>query len=92
MFEPVLSKPEQDNAHKVFNNLFLSYEFLEDSNTIIVKRNHRAENEKDIYLAVNLYTKSETMGEIEYEIDKETVRENRRFNAYSTQEINDIKL
>lgn len=71
MFEPVLSKPEQDNAHKVFNNLFLSYEFLEDSNTIIVKRNHRAENEKDIYLAVNLYTKSETMGEIEYEIDKE---------------------
>ena len=71
VLEPVLSTKEQDYAHKVFNNLFLSYEFLEDTNTILVKRNHRNQNEKDIYLAVNLYTENETIGELEYEIDKE---------------------
>lgn len=37
MLEPILSTKEQDYAHKVFNNLFLSYEFLEDSGTILVK-------------------------------------------------------
>jgi len=69
--EPVLSGKEQDYAHKVFNNLFLSFEFLNDTNTILVKRNHRSKEEKDIYLAVNLYTENKTIGEIEYEIDKE---------------------
>lgn len=71
MLEPILSTKEQDYAHKVFNNLFLSYEFLEDSGTILVKRNHRSKGEKNIYLAVNLYTKDETIGDLEYEIDKE---------------------
>ena len=36
--EPILSSLEQDYSHKAFNNLFLSFEFLEDTNTIIVKR------------------------------------------------------
>lgn len=69
--EPVLSTKEQDYAHKVFNNLFLSYEFIEEDGTILVKRNHRNKEEKDLYLAVNLYTKQDTIGEMEYEIDKE---------------------
>lgn len=69
--EPVLSTKEQDYAHKVFNNLFLSYEYLEETNTILVKRNHRGKDEKDIYLAVNLYTENSTIGEMEYETDKE---------------------
>ena len=71
MLEPILSKSEQDYAHKAFNNLFLSYEFLEDTGTILVKRNGRNKDEEDIYLAVNLYTENETIGEMEYEIDKE---------------------
>ena len=71
VIEPILSEKKQDYAHKAFNNLFLSYEFLEKTNTILVKRNHRNKNEKDIYLAVNLYSEDETIGEMQYEIDKE---------------------
>ena len=69
--EPVLSTKEQDYAHKAFNNLFLSFEYLDEDSTILVKRNHRAKNEQDMYMGVNLYTKNETIGELEYEIDKE---------------------
>ena len=71
VFEPVLSSKEQDYAHKVFNNLFLRYEYIDENGSILVKRNHRGKDEKDMYLGVNLYTKSDTIGDLEYEIDKE---------------------
>ncbi len=70
VFNPVLSKKEQDYAHPAFNNLFLKYEYLEDTNSILVKRNKRGDN-LEIYLGVNLYTQNETIGELEYEIDEE---------------------
>ena len=69
-FEPVLSKPEQDYAHQAFNNLFITFENLEKDN-ILVKRKKRGVNDKDIYLAVNLYTEHETVGDFEYEINQE---------------------
>lgn len=69
-FEPVLSKPEQDYAHMAFNNLFIIFESLEKDN-ILVKRKKRGTQEKDIYLAVNLYTEHETVGDFEYEISQE---------------------
>ena len=69
-FEPVLSKPEQDYAHQAFNNLFITFENLEKDN-ILVKRKKRGVNDKDIYLAVNLYTEHETVGDFEYEISQE---------------------
>ena len=68
--EPVISKREQDYAHMAFNNLFLKYDFLSDTNTILVKRNKRGAQEP-VYLGVNLYTDDDTIGELEYEIDKE---------------------
>jgi cyclic beta-1,2-glucan synthetase len=71
MLEPMLSTREQDYAHKVFNNLFLSYEWLEKPEILLVKRKAREENGKDVYLAMNLYTENETIGEIEFETDKE---------------------
>lgn len=70
IFEPVLSNKEQDYSHMAFNNLFLKYEYLKDTNSILVKRNKRGET-KEIYLGVNLYTSHETIGELEYEIDQE---------------------
>lgn len=70
-FEPVLSRKEQDYAHPAFNNLFLIYEFDYETNSIIVKRKKRDENEPELYLCVNLSTNSETIGDLEYEIDKE---------------------
>ena len=69
-FEPVLSRPMQDYAHMAFNNLFLTFERLENEN-ILVKRKKRGTNEKDIYLGASLYTEHETIGEFEVEIDKE---------------------
>ncbi len=71
VIEPILSSLEQDYSHKAFNNLFLSFEFLEDTNTILAKRKARDEKNSDIYMAVNLYTEDETIGELEYELDKE---------------------
>ena len=70
-FEPVLSTGEQDYSHKVFNNLFLNYEFLEETGSILVKRKARSKDNKDMFLLVNLYTEDETIGELQYEIDKE---------------------
>ena len=69
--EPILSNRMQDYAHRAFNNLFLSYEYIEAINTVIVKRKAHSNNEKDFYMAVNLYTQENIIGDIEYEIDKE---------------------
>ena len=71
VFEPILSSLEQDYSHKAFNNLFLTFEFLNDTNTILVKRKARDEKKSDVYMAVNLYTEDDTIGELEYEVDKE---------------------
>ena len=70
-FEPVLSPKEQDYAHPAFNNLFLMFDFDHETNSIIVKRRKKAEHEQEIYMAVNLSTNSETIGDLEYEIDAE---------------------
>ncbi|MCI9017118.1 MAG: hypothetical protein HFJ53_08180 [Clostridia bacterium] len=70
IFEPVLSSVQQDNSHMAFNKLFLKYEYLEDTNSILIKRNKRGDT-KPIYLGVNLCTTDEMVGELEYEIDKE---------------------
>ncbi len=69
-FEPVLSKPSQDYAHMAFNNLFLTFERLDDGE-ILVKRKKRGKDERDIYLGACFYTEHETIGEFEFEIDKE---------------------
>ena len=71
VIEPILSSLEADYSHKAFNNLFLSFEFLEESNTILVKRKARSNDKKDIFMAVNLYTENNTIGELEFELDKE---------------------
>ena len=69
--EPIISDKMQDYAHKAFNNLFLSYEYIDTINTILIKRKAHTNNEKELYMAVNLYTQENVIGEVEYEIDKE---------------------
>lgn len=66
--EPVLSKMEQDYAHMAFNNLFLKYEKNEED--IIVKRCVRDKDAIPIYLATNLVSNGEEIGDLEYEINK----------------------
>ena len=69
-FEPVLSTPAQDYAHMAFNNLFLSFERLE-SGAILIKRKKRGNNQKEVFAGVSLYTEFDSIGDLEYEIDKE---------------------
>ncbi len=69
--EPVLSNKEQEYSHPAFNNLFLSYEYLQESNTILVKRKKRSNNQQEIYMAVNFYSEENTIGDVEFEINKE---------------------
>ena len=77
-FEPVLSTDIQDYSHTAFNNLFLVFKKLEDG-SILIKRKKRGEKQKDIFLGVNLYSESEIIGDIEYEIDKEKFMGNGNF-------------
>lgn len=69
--EPILSSKMQDYAHKAFNNLFLSYEYIDSINTIVIKRNPHTNGEKEMYMAISLYTQAHELGELEFEIDKE---------------------
>ena len=67
--EPLISKKEQDYAHRAFNKLFLEYEIIED--TILIRRKSRDKSKSDMFLAVNLYAENEIIGETEFEVDKE---------------------
>ena len=71
LLEPILSSAMQDFAHKAFNNLFISYEYIDSINTIVVKRKSHTNGEKDVYMAVNLFSQSNELGDVEFEIDKE---------------------
>ena len=70
-FEPVLSKKEQDYAHPAFNNLFLISKFDEEKNSVIVERKNREPTGRKMFLATTLSTNSETIGDLEYEINEE---------------------
>ena len=70
-FEPILSTKEQDYSHPVFNNLFLMLDYDEDNKSILIKRRSRETNGKRLYARVALSTESETIGDLEYEINEE---------------------
>ncbi len=82
-FEPVLSNKTQDYAHPAFNNLFLIYDFDEETNSIIIKRKKREQKGKEIYLCANLSTNCETIGDLEYEIEKEKFFRKRKYRNTS---------
>ena len=67
IFEPVLSRIEDDIAHPAFNNLFLKYSLSEDKD-VLLKRNKRG-NIKEMHLGCNLFVENTNSGELEYEID-----------------------
>jgi len=70
-FEPVLTEKERDYAHPAFNNLFLNFDYLEEEETLLVKRKKREKSEQDLLIGVTLYTDNVTIGNLEFEIDKE---------------------
>ena len=70
-FEPVLSTKEQDYAHQAFNNLFLIYEYDEESESLVVRRKNRENQEKEICLVAKTQVNCEKIGETEFEISKD---------------------
>ena len=69
-FEPILSTKEQDYAHPAFNNLFLSINFNEKEKCLVLNRKKREGNER-FFASVGMFTNASTIGELEYEIEKE---------------------
>jgi len=69
--EPSLATMEEDVSHLSFQNLFLTFEYNEENNIFIIKRKNREDSKKGLYLAVSFFTEEQTIGELEYEIDKE---------------------
>ena len=70
VLEPILDTLENYVGHPAFNNLFLVYEYDRENNIFIIKRKDRKNPSNSLYLAVSLFTKEETFGELEFEIDK----------------------
>ena len=68
VFEPIISSFQQDHSHKAFNNLFLSYDMID--NILVIRRKFRNVGEKDLFLAISLYSEESLASEIEFEIDK----------------------
>ena len=68
VLEPVLSEPNQDYAHKAFNNLFLKYEKIEDG--ILITRKSKGK-EKEVFLSIGFYADKGNIENLEFEIDKE---------------------
>ena len=68
--EPILSEKMQDIAHKAFNNLFLSFEYLDTIDAILVKRNCRNKDDKSLCMVIKMYVEG-NQTDTEFEIDKE---------------------
>ncbi len=68
VLEPVISSMQQDNSHRAFNNLFLSFENY--NGIIVAKRKFRLQDKKNLYMAVTLHSDYKLIGDLEFEIDK----------------------
>ena len=66
--------------------MFLITEYDYEKNNLIIKRKARGKNSQDIYLATQLFTDCEIIGENEFEIDK---KDSGRFTS-SIPEIKNI--
>ncbi len=75
IFEPILSRAEQDYAHPSFNNLFLIYNYYNEENILEVKRKVRGKDEVGLYLETMFETDAETVVDNEFEIEKEKINE-----------------
>ena len=75
VFEPVLSKKEQDYAHPAFNNLFLKFDYDYDKNILEVSRKKRQIDESDVSLMAKFSTDADTIVDNEFEISMERLDE-----------------
>ena len=100
IFDPVLSPIKQDYAHKAFNKLFLTFDYID--NILLIKRGARSVNENDLYLAVTLISDEKNINNFEYEVNKlsaigrnnydipDCIKESRRLNNSTNNNTNQI--
>ena len=60
-----------------------SMDYDEETNSIIIKRKKREQKGQEIYLCANLSTNCETIGDLEYEIEKEKFFRKRKYRNTS---------
>ena len=75
MFEPILSKKEQDYAHPAFNNLFLVSSYDKNENILEIKRKKRGKDEIELFLETKMITDAISVVDNEFELDKEKLCE-----------------
>lgn len=69
-FEPVIDVYEADLSHPAFSKLFVTTEYIESKNMLIATRRPRKEGEKKRHVFNFVVVKGKSIGEIEYETDR----------------------
>ena len=78
--EPILSETMQDIAHRAFNNLFVTFEYLEDIDAILVKRRDRNKYAKEMYMCIKMCLQEGEKSDTEFEISGEKFLGRDNFN------------
>lgn len=68
LFEPVMTYPDDYNAHPVFCDLSIEAFYIKDENILLYKRRPRFDHENEIWLAVTLESNK---GDVEFETRKD---------------------
>ncbi len=69
--EIVLASQAADAAHPAFSNLFVQTESVEDRDTLLATRRRRSPEESEVWLAHVIAVEGETIGDLEWETDRE---------------------
>ncbi len=69
--EPIICENMDDVSHKVFNNMFISTKYDEDTNTLIAKRKNRGDSDINSYFATRLIIEN-PLAEYTYETERKT--------------------
>lgn len=79
--EPALAPEIQIASHPAFQNLFLTFEYLENENIFVIKRKNRENTNNGLYLAVSFTNVENCVGDLEYEIDNERFQGRGNYNV-----------
>ncbi len=68
--ELALAPPMADDAHPVFNKLFIKTAYVEDARCLLAQRRPRQKDEPPLWAAHSLMVTGRTLGPVEYETDR----------------------
>ena len=68
--ETVLAHPDADLAHPAFSNLFVTTEFVPESDCLLAERRPRSVGQKPVWALHTVSVEGEVIGDIQYETDR----------------------